>query len=143
MRKRQSAGIGTDTGDDSAGGAASRVVVVGSGFAGFHAARALERKLPPQAQITLVSPSDYLLYSPLLPEVSAGVIEPRHIAVSLAQTLRRTTPVLGFTVGVDLAALRRDSEDLRDRLFAAGGATLGGWAPDLSKRRVSAGRVSE
>ena len=83
---------------------AARVVVVGSGFAGFHVARALERRLPESAQVTLVSPSDYLLYSPLLPEVSAGAVDPRHIAVPLAQTLRRATPVLGFTVAVDLDA---------------------------------------
>lgn len=78
------------------------VVVVGSGFAGLHTCRALEQRLPAGAGISLVSPTDYLLYSPLLPEVSAGVMDPRHIAVPVAQVLRRTTPVLGLAVAADL-----------------------------------------
>lgn len=84
---------------------AARVVVVGSGFAGWHTCRALERRLPPgAAQVTLVSPTNYLLYSPLLPEVAAGVMDPRHIAVPVAQALSRTTLLLGFAVDADLAA---------------------------------------
>jgi NADH:quinone reductase (non-electrogenic) len=84
-------------------GAPARVVVVGSGFAGLHTCRALERLLPPgAAELTLVSPTDYLLYSPLLPEVAAGAMDPRHIAVPLAQALRRTVPVLGYAVDTDL-----------------------------------------
>ena len=54
-----------------------RVVVVGSGFAGFTCARELERRLRPEdAELVLASPTDYLLYSPLLPEVATGVIDP-------------------------------------------------------------------
>ena len=48
------------------------------------ALRALQRRLPPEtADLVLVNPTDYLLYSPLLPEVATGVVEARHIAVSL------------------------------------------------------------
>ena len=65
------------------------VVVVGAGFVGFHALRRLEKLLPPEAaDLVLISPNDFLLYSPLLPDVTAGVVEPRHIAVSLRQRLR-------------------------------------------------------
>ena len=50
-----------------------RVLIVGAGFAGFHCARELERLLrPSEATLTLASPIDYLLYSPLLPQVAAG-----------------------------------------------------------------------
>jgi NADH dehydrogenase len=42
-----------------------RVLVVGGGFAGFHALRRLEKLLPPDAaELALVNPTDYLLYSP-------------------------------------------------------------------------------
>lgn len=82
---------------------AARVVVVGSGFAGLHTCRSLERHLPPgAAEVVLVSPTDYLLYSPLLPEVAAGVMDPRHIAVPVTQALSRTTSLLGFAVDADL-----------------------------------------
>ena len=44
-----------------------RVVVVGSGFAGFTCARELQRRFGPEdAELALVSSSDYLLYSPIL-----------------------------------------------------------------------------
>jgi NADH dehydrogenase len=80
-----------------------RVLVVGSGYAGFHALKGLERRLPAgAAELTLVSPTDYLLYSPLLPEVATGVIEPRHIAIALRQKLRRTHLVIGRVTGADL-----------------------------------------
>jgi len=86
-----------------AGPVRPRVLVVGSGFAGFHCLRRLERRLvPADAELVLVSPTDYLLYSPLLPEVATGAIEPRHIAVPLRQHLRRTRLVLGRVVALDL-----------------------------------------
>ena len=82
-----------------------RVVVVGSGFAGFTCARELERRLRPEdAELVLASPTDYLLYSPLLPEVATGLIDPRHIAVPLHGVLRRTRFTLGDTTGVALDA---------------------------------------
>ncbi|MBO1753573.1 NAD(P)/FAD-dependent oxidoreductase [Allobranchiibius sp. CTAmp26] len=107
------------------------VVVVGAGFAGFHTLRRLERTLSPeQANLVLVAPSDYLLYSPLLPEVATGVLDPRDIAVSLRQTLRRTTPVFGHVTDVDfdsrtLTVLGRDGtsgEQRWDRLVLTPGS---------------------
>jgi NADH dehydrogenase len=80
------------------------VLVVGGGFAGFHALRRLEKLLPPDAaELVLVNPADYLLYSPLLPDVTAGLLEPRHVAVSLRQRLPRTRLVLGRATDVDVA----------------------------------------
>lgn len=85
----------------------SRVVVVGGGFGGFHALRTLQKLLEPErAALTLVAPNDYLLYSPLLPEVATGVLDPRDIAVSIRQTLRRTHTVLGHVNSVDFGERR-------------------------------------
>jgi NADH dehydrogenase len=82
------------------------VVVVGGGFAGFHAARSLSKRLGDDAEIVLVSATDYFLYLPLLPEVAAGVLEPRRIAVPLAASLRGVDVVLGEVDDVDLEARR-------------------------------------
>jgi NADH:ubiquinone reductase (H+-translocating) len=71
-------------------GSRPRVVVVGSGFAGYNAVRSLARVTGDAAEIVLVSPTNYFLYLPLLPEVASGVLEPRRISVSLADTLPRT-----------------------------------------------------
>jgi NADH:quinone reductase (non-electrogenic) len=82
----------------------AQVVVIGGGFAGLHALRRLERALPPEAaDLVLVSPNDYLVYSPLLPDVVASVLEPRHVAVSLRQVLPRTRLVLGHALSADRA----------------------------------------
>ncbi|HWM35848.1 MAG TPA: NAD(P)/FAD-dependent oxidoreductase [Streptomyces sp.] len=82
----------------------SRIVIVGAGFAGYQAARTLSRKFRGAAEIVLVNPNDYFLYLPLLPEVAAGVLEPRRVSVSLVGTLRGVRLVLGEVDGVDLAS---------------------------------------
>ena len=71
-------------------GARPRIVIIGAGYGGYHCARGLERRLPAAAaDIVIVSPTDYMPYLSLLPEVGAGIVDPRHIAVSLSATLRR------------------------------------------------------
>jgi NADH dehydrogenase len=86
------------------GGRRPQIVVVGGGFAGFFALRYLQRHVPAdRAELVLVNPTDYLLYSPLLPEVATGVVEARHIAVSLRRALPRVRLVLGRVTEVDLA----------------------------------------
>jgi NADH:ubiquinone reductase (H+-translocating) len=84
-------------------GARPQVIVVGGGFAGFHALRQLHKHLPAAAaDLVLVNPTDYLLYSPLLPEVATGVVEARHIAISLRRTLPRVRLLLGRATEVDV-----------------------------------------
>jgi NADH dehydrogenase len=83
------------------------VVIVGSGFAGFHCARRLKAGLRRQrlaASITMISPIDYFLYTPLLPEVAGGVIDPRLVAVPLTDTLAGVRIVRGYVDGVDIPA---------------------------------------
>ena len=78
------------------------VVVVGGGFAGFFAARTLERRLPPEAaDLTLISATDHLCYSPLLPEVASGRLDPRRIAVPLHAGLHRTRVLQASVEDVD------------------------------------------
>lgn len=88
----------------SAATAAPHVLIVGAGFAGFHCARELERRMRAgEARVTMASPTDYMLYSPLLPHVAAGILKPADIAVSLRRTLRHTLRAPCRIVGVDLA----------------------------------------
>ncbi|WP_328437636.1 FAD-dependent oxidoreductase [Streptomyces sp. NBC_00444] len=81
-----------------------RIVIVGAGFAGYQAARTLSRLTRHRAEITLLNPTDYFLYLPLLPQVAAGILEPRRVTVSLSGTLPRVRLVLGEADGVDLDA---------------------------------------
>ena len=66
-----------------------KVVIVGGGFAGFQAARSLAKRMGDEVDIVLVSPTNYFLYLPLLPEVASGILEPRRISVALAAALPR------------------------------------------------------
>ena len=72
-----------------------RVVIVGAGFAGFNAARELSRRVGATTGITVINSADYFLYLPLMPQVAGGLIEPRHVCVSLPRRLRRVQFVLG------------------------------------------------
>src|SRR5919112_746527 len=83
-----------------------RIVIVGAGFAGYHAARTLSRTSRGRVDIALITPMDSFLYLPLLPEVAAGVIDPRRVAVSLPETLPDVRLVLGEADRVDLDARR-------------------------------------
>ncbi|MEU8988069.1 FAD-dependent oxidoreductase [Streptomyces sp. NPDC048558] len=79
-----------------------RIVIVGAGFAGYRAARSLSRITRRHADITLLNPTDYFLYLPLLPQVAAGILEPRRVTVSLSGTLRHVRLVLGEADAIDL-----------------------------------------
>jgi NADH dehydrogenase len=81
-----------------------RIVILGGGFAGLATARRLERKLRPgEADVVLVSRENYQLFTPMLPEVSSGNLELRHIVSPLRAQLKRTQFVLAEITKIDLA----------------------------------------
>src|SRR6185312_5701601 len=80
------------------------VVVVGSGFTGFECARRLARRLRrTDVDVTIISPIDYMLYTPLLPDVAGGVVDARFVAVPLANSLKGVRAVRGRVDAVDFA----------------------------------------
>jgi NADH:quinone reductase (non-electrogenic) len=83
---------------------AHNVVIAGGGFAGASAARELERILPRQStRLVLVNDVNFLLYTPLLPEAAAGMLEPRHVVTPLRDILSRTYLRMGAVSGHDPA----------------------------------------
>ncbi|MEU5013612.1 NAD(P)/FAD-dependent oxidoreductase [Streptomyces sp. NPDC021749] len=90
-------------------------MIVGAGFAGYECARTLSRTAKGAAEIVLLNPHDYFLYVPLLPEVAAGILEPRRISVSLTGTLPGVRLVLGQAHDLDLDARRVAYTDPEDR----------------------------
>ena len=54
----------------------------------------------------LISPADYFLYLPLLPEVAAGILDPRRVAVPLAAAGPGVRTVPGTVDEIDLAGQR-------------------------------------
>ncbi|MFI6811271.1 NAD(P)/FAD-dependent oxidoreductase [Nonomuraea sp. NPDC050328] len=81
-----------------------RVVVVGGGFGGFHCARSLSRMVPRgTAEVVVVNPTDFHLYTPLLPHVAGGLVHAPDIAVALSR-LRGVVLCRGNAVDADLDA---------------------------------------
>ena len=80
------------------------VVIVGSGFTGFECARGLARQLRKNnatVDISIISPVDYMLYTPLLPDVAGGLVDARFVTIPLANTLRGVRTVRGRVDSVD------------------------------------------
>ncbi|MDP8944281.1 MAG: hypothetical protein M3N16_09215 [Actinomycetota bacterium] len=69
--------------------------------------RAVRRPAPRAAardgerRVTLVSESNFLLYTPIPPGAAAGTLEPRHVVVPLREELERTNIRLGRVTGAD------------------------------------------
>jgi NADH:ubiquinone reductase (H+-translocating) len=99
-----------------------RVVVLGAGFAGFHATRSLARlskRTKGAAELVVINSTDYFLYLPLLPEVAGGILDPRRVSVPLAGNLPGARLVLGTVDEIDLEARRLgvvDPEGDRDAI---------------------------
>lgn len=85
----------------------TNVVVVGGGFAGFESARRIvkqARKADLNLTVTLISASDFMLYTPLLPDVAGGLLDPRFVAVPLSQSLPGVRVITGRVNSVDFDA---------------------------------------
>jgi NADH dehydrogenase len=82
----------------TARGARGGVLVVGGGFAGGYVARLLGRR-----GATIVSPENFMLFTPILPEAASGTIEPRHVVVPLRQMCPHAELLLGAATALDEA----------------------------------------
>src|ERR1044072_7420887 len=90
------------------------VVIVGGGFGGLAAARALRRA---PVRVTLIDRTNHHLFQPLLYQVATAMLAPRDIATPIRQALRRqrnATVALVEVAGVDAARNRVLVDSLGD-----------------------------
>jgi NADH:ubiquinone reductase (H+-translocating) len=83
-----------------------RVVIVGGGFAGLFAARALRRA---PVQVTLIDRAEHHLFQPLLYQCATGILSEGKIATPLRELLRKvdnTEFLVGEVTGLDAAGRR-------------------------------------
>lgn len=77
------------------------VLILGGGFAGAYVARLLGERAA-----TIVSPENFMLFTPLLPEATSGTLEPRHTVVPLRAMCPHAELLLGRVTGVALEERR-------------------------------------
>ncbi len=81
--------------------AQTKIVIVGAGFGGLAAAKALKNT---PAEITLIDRTNHNLFQPLLYQVATTVLTPSQIATPIRGILRKqknVTVILGEVTGVD------------------------------------------
>jgi NADH dehydrogenase FAD-containing subunit len=81
--------------------AQTKIVIVGTGFGGLAAAKALKNT---PAEITLIDRTNHHLFQPLLYQVATAVLTPSQIATPIRSILRNqknVTVILGEVTGVD------------------------------------------
>src|SRR6476619_2281683 len=80
-------------------------LVLGGGFAGGYVARLLGKR-----GATIVSPENFMLYTPMLTEAASGTLEPRHVVVPLRPMCPRAELLLGRATDLDLEQRRAQIE---------------------------------
>ncbi|MGI8556968.1 MAG: NAD(P)/FAD-dependent oxidoreductase [Solirubrobacteraceae bacterium] len=100
------------------GGGAHRVVIVGAGFGGLWATKAL-RRAADAVEVTLVDRTNHHLFQPLLYQVATGILSEGEIAPATRDVLRRQR-----NVRVELAEVRAVNTRARElELLAPDGST--------------------
>ncbi|MCU1403825.1 MAG: pyridine nucleotide-disulfide oxidoreductase [Glaciihabitans sp.] len=81
------------------------VLIVGGGYVGLYTAWGLEKALASTPMdITLVEPTGYMTYQPLLPEVAGGHVAPSNVTVPLQQALKNTNVIQGSVTSINSAS---------------------------------------
>ncbi len=125
------------------------VVIVGCGFGGLFAARALKGQ--PAIRVTIIDRTNHHLFQPLLYQVATGILSEGQIAPAIRDVLRRHKSVhvvLGAVEHIDLAAKQVHVDEFGkpmtigyDSLIVAGGATTSYFGHD-EFRHASSGMKS-
>ena len=83
-----------------------RILILGGGFAGLHAAMQLDHTLArdPDVEITLVNRDNFFLFTPMLHEDAASDLDLTNIVNPVRQLLRRVNFFAGEVESIDLLA---------------------------------------
>jgi NADH dehydrogenase len=120
------------------------VVIVGCGFGGLFAARALKNE---PVRVTIIDRTNHHLFQPLLYQVATGILSEGQIAPAIRDVLRRyksVRVVLGAVEHIDLAARRVHVDEFGkpltidyDSLIVAGGAMTSYFGHDEFRQAAS------
>ena len=80
-----------------------KIVILGGGFAGIKCARKLESRFgnDPEIELVIVSEDNFLLFTPMLPQVASAMIEARHIVLPIRTICKKTKFYEGRIKNID------------------------------------------
>ena len=87
-----------------------KIAILGGGFAGVEVLTKLQKEFQNdiRVDITLISKDNYFLFTPMLHEVSSGMIEPRHVASPLRAFCKRARFIESEIKSIDLEKRKID-----------------------------------
>ena len=121
------------------------VLVLGGGFAGSYVARGLGR-----TGATIVNPTTFMLYTPILPEAASGTLEPRHAVVGIRAMCPHAELLVGRVTAIDtdrrVAHVASDAGPAEvgyeQLVVALGAVTRLAARAGTARTRVTASRIS-
>ena len=80
-----------------------KIVILGSGFAAVECARQLESEFgkDPGIELVMIGEDNFLLFTPMLPQVASGMIETRHIVFPIRTICKKTKFYEGRIKNID------------------------------------------
>lgn len=80
-----------------------KIVVLGGGYGGVECTQKLEEyfKDDDDVEIVLISEDNFLLFTPMLPQVAAGMLATRHIVMPIRTIIKKTTFYEGRVKNID------------------------------------------
>ena len=80
-----------------------KIVILGSGFAAVECAKKLENEYgnDPEIELVMIGEDNFLLFTPMLPQVASGMIETRHIVFPIRTICKKTKFYEGRIKNID------------------------------------------
>ena len=80
-----------------------KIVILGSGFAAVECTKKLEKEFgnDPEIELVMIGEDNFLLFTPMLPQVASGMIETRHIVFPIRTICKKTKFYEGRIKNID------------------------------------------
>jgi len=80
-----------------------KILILGGGFGGMHVLKELQKKIDGKnISITIVSEKNYFLFTPMLPEVASGMLNPRDITMPIREQCSNAKFYQASVLSIDL-----------------------------------------
>jgi NADH:ubiquinone reductase (H+-translocating) len=93
-----------ETHDNNQGKKSTRIIILGSGFAGVEVLKKLQKEFrnDDSKEIIMISKDNFLLFTPMLPEVATGTVDTRHIVTPIRSFCKKAMFYEATVQSIDL-----------------------------------------